>query len=98
METYTFGGNSGSPVFFHFNQQRNPNDTGYLLAGVMKGYFQNWAEAMVIETKVTAISPQNVGIAAVIPAHYLYEILYSEELKKNRAEHDKPFLPAHTGR
>ena len=32
-------------------------------------------------------SSQNVGIAAVTPSYLLYEILFSAELKKYRADH-----------
>lgn len=84
METQVFGGNSGAPVFFYFDERRNPGGVKLMLAGVVKGFFRNWSEIQVVNTKQTSIAPENNGIAAVIPAYYLKEILYSPELTQLR--------------
>ena len=84
METDSFGGNSGSPVFFSYNQgyfARRASEskahqpffssrehTAILLAGVMKGYFPNWSPLALMNTTVTPLSQQNTGIAAITPA------------------------------
>jgi hypothetical protein len=93
LETMSFGGNSGSPVFFSQGADREsgriiigaPEIT---LAGVMRGNFNEARIGAFIQTP-NAVSPvfaQNIGIAAVTPAYLLREILYSEKLKKARAD------------
>ena len=84
METQVFGGNSGAPCFFYFDERRNPNDTKIFLAGVVKGYFRDWSEVQFVDAKQTPISSSNVGIAAVTPAYYILDILQCEELQKWR--------------
>lgn len=89
IETQSFGGNSGSPVFFYLGADREPGaiiggPPVIRLAGVMKGSFIEGEEIQVVETKLIPFSIQNVGIAAVMPSYLLQEILYSAELKKLR--------------
>jgi hypothetical protein len=84
MESQVFGGNSGSPCFFYFDERRNPNDTKLFLAGVVKGYFRDWSEVKVVETRETPISERNVGIAAIIPAYYILDILNCSTLQQFR--------------
>lgn len=88
LETQSFGGNSGSPVFFYFGPTRDP---GYmrageqaLLAGVMKGSFQEAKTIKIAETGSTPFSVENAGIAAVVPAFYLRNILYSDRARQHR--------------
>jgi len=38
------------------------------------------------------VSAQNIGIAAVTPSYLVHDILFSDELKKLRAEH--PTVPS----
>lgn len=69
VESQALDGNSGAPVFFRPNPQREPRyfrtDTPtLLLAGVLKGQFGS-------------DTSQNSGIAAVVPAFQLSEILSS---------------------
>lgn len=85
VETQSFGGNSGSPVFFYLGSTRKPGilnlgQPKLLLAGIMKGSFLKGAEIKMMETKNMPISFENVGIAAVVPAYKLHEILFSDEL------------------
>jgi hypothetical protein len=94
LETMSFGGNSGSPVFFSQGADREPGKIiigapEITLAGVMRGNFNEPRIGGFIQTP-DAMSPvfaQNVGIAAVTPAYFLHDILYSETLKKARADH-----------
>jgi hypothetical protein len=85
IEALASGGTSGSPVFFRPSLQREPGmfitdkRPTLLLAGVLKGYFGDE-------------SSQNTGIAAVVPAFQLHEILFSDEVK-NSLTSAKP-LPA----
>jgi hypothetical protein len=99
LETQSYGGNSGSPVFFSFGADRNPGSIVVgppvlKLAGIMRGSFnENRAIGFVQPAAVPPIpvSSQNIGIAAVTPAHLLYEILFSDSLKKRRSE--EPIAP-----
>ncbi len=55
------------------------------LAGIMEGTFGDAPqEIKIVEKRKTSIPFSNVGISAVIPAYKLYEVLFSEELKKKR--------------
>jgi len=92
LETMSFGGNSGSPVFFSQGADR---EAGKLyvgapeitLAGVMRGNFNEPRVGGFVQTP-NAVLPafaQNVGIAAVTPGSLLREILFSGKLKAQRA-------------
>jgi hypothetical protein len=91
LETMSFGGNSGSPVFFSQGADR---EAGRLyvgapeitLAGVMRGNFNEPRVGGFVQTP-NAVLPafaQNVGIAAITPGHLLRDILFSEKLKTLR--------------
>lgn len=91
LECSSFGGNSGSPVFFQLNPLRKPGTlviggNTIFLAGVMTGTFLNGTEIQAAETKQSLFSLQNIGISAVTPAYKLYEILFSERLVGLRKE------------
>ncbi|MBM4064642.1 MAG: trypsin-like peptidase domain-containing protein [Planctomycetes bacterium] len=90
VESQSFGGNSGAPVFFYFGLTREPDSLSkeykFLLAGIMKGCYLDAREIQVAETSKIPISLENVGIAAVVPAYRLYELLFSDELKNIRPE------------
>lgn len=93
MEAEAFGGNSGSPVFFHFNSTRIPYPGGrYYLAGILKGYFKDWSEAEIVTAKSGSYLHGNAGVALVTPAYYLDEILNCEELKNLRAATEKALI------
>ena len=94
IECQSFGGNIDSPVYFHFNALREPelirfDQPRIHLAGVMIGHFLDFSPigVGVVDEVEIPFSLENVGIAAVVPAYYLYEILFSEELKKARVDH-----------
>ncbi len=100
LETMSFGGASGSPVFFSLGIDRELGQiyAGWeiSLAGVMRGNFNEPRAGDFIETpnRVAPLFAQNVGIAAVTPAHLLREILLSDELVKQRRDH--PIVPPDT--
>jgi len=81
IETHASIGVSGSPVFFRPSPWREPRilrtDTPtLLLAGVLTGYFADEAS-------------KNSGIAAVVPASQLQEIILSDEVKDSLASGKK---------
>jgi len=89
IEAGSYGGNSGSPVFFYLGSDREPGSLIVgspilKLAGVMQGTFLDVHEIKVVETKEIPIAFSNMGIAAVVPGYKLYEILFSDELKEKR--------------
>lgn len=89
IESGSFGGNSGSPVFFHLGSDRSPGSIilgppVIKIAGVMKGSFLDVQPLMVIETAKILGAPSSMGISAVIPAYKLHELLFGDELKKKR--------------
>ena len=89
METNSFGGNSGAPVFFYLGAERNPGsimigDPVILLAGIMSGRFDEGNPIQNIETAAIPFYRSNLGIAAVVPGYKLRELLFSEELKAVR--------------
>jgi hypothetical protein len=90
METLAFGGNSGSPVFFYLGLDRLPGSLvvgapTLKMAGVVLGFFNDLEPIVAIETNSVAVAKLNSGIAAVIPAYLLHEILYGQELKAKRS-------------
>ena len=91
LECQSYGGNSGSPVFFQLSPIRKPGQINFggpmiFLAGVMSGSFLSGSELQVTETKQNIFSLQNIGIAAVTPGYKLKELLFSEELVKSRKD------------
>ena len=50
------------------------------LAGVMSGTFLDIQPIRALETARIAVAPSNMGIAAVVPAYKVMEILASPEL------------------
>ena len=99
LECQSFGGNSGSPVFFQLNPLRNPGQLSLggpviFLAGVMKGSFLTGSELQIAETDNRMFSLQNIGVAAVIPAQKLHEILFSEKLIELRKSIKKNLPPS----
>jgi hypothetical protein len=91
IESGSYGGNSGSPVFFYLGSDRIPGSLilgppMLKLAGVMSGSFQDLQPVGAVETSQVSVAPSNMGIAAVVPAYKLYELLFGEELKKQREQ------------
>jgi hypothetical protein len=89
IEAGSYGGNSGSPVFFYLGSDREPGSLLVgspilKLAGVMQGTFLDAQEIRAVDTAKAPISLSNMGIAAVVPAFKLKELLDSDALKKAR--------------
>ena len=85
IECLSFGGNSGSPVFFQLNPLRNLRKVKYLdariyLAGVIAGSY----DITEPYSQYNMLLRQNTGIAAVIPSYKLHEILFSHRVFANR--------------
>jgi hypothetical protein len=90
METMSFGGNSGSPVFFYLGADNRPGvltlgPATLRLAGIMEGYFGEYEPMEAVQTNVTPATRVNYGVAAVIPAYKIHEILYGPELEGLRS-------------
>jgi len=86
IESGSYGGNSGAPVYFYLGPDREPGSLvlgppELYLAGVMMGSFNDAKKVRQIETNSMAVSISNMGIAAVTPAHLLVELLNLVEAK-----------------
>lgn len=89
VETASYGGNSGSPVFFFLGPERGTSSfiVGsrlLKLAGIMKGFFGEKRPIQIIETSRIPVSVSNIGISAVVPSFLLYDILFSKAVEKHR--------------
>jgi hypothetical protein len=94
VETFSFGGNSGSPVFFYPSADNTPGRLNLgqqpiKIAGVMKGFFGDIEPIMLVQPtdlvpQVVPVSQSNSGIAVVIPAAHIREILHSDALERQR--------------
>jgi len=89
IESGSFGGNSGSPVFFSLGSDRKPGSLilgppVIKIAGVMMGSFLDVQPLKVIETAKIPVASSSMGISAVTPAYKLHELLFGKELKKKR--------------
>ncbi len=89
LETASYGGNSGSPVFFYLGADRQPGSLVVgppvvKLAGVMSGTFLDVEPIKAVDTARIAASQSNMGIAAVVPAYKVWEILAGRELASKR--------------
>lgn len=90
LETQSFGGNSGSPVFFYEASDPSVLRVGpsqLALAGVMRGTLERRGIVEFVPTANVPAYRQNIGIAAVTPAYQILEILNLDELVKSRADY-----------
>lgn len=90
VETFSFGGNSGSPVFFYPSADNTPGvlmvgPSPIKIAGVMRGYFsgdfqpiQMAQAASTVQGQAIPVSESNSGIAVIVPAEHIREILDAE--------------------
>jgi hypothetical protein len=97
IESASFGGNSGSPVFFYLGIDSEPGVVAVRhpilkLAGVMIGSFVEWPIVKTVETAKIEVVRSNLGIAAVVPSYLLQEILFSDELVNIRKKHTEDLL------
>ena len=94
METASYGGNSGSPVFFYAGTNQPNVYSLFTLAGVMMGSFLDVRPIVGIpQSNLVPGSQSNIGIAAVIPCYKLYEILFGADLQARRRIEVQEFQP-----
>jgi hypothetical protein len=98
MEAFSFGGNSGSPVFFYPSADNLPGTLALgprpiKIAGVMRGFFGDFEPIQLLQKQTSAqdqpgqkipVSNGNSGIAFVVPAKFISEILHSADLESLR--------------
>ncbi len=95
MEAFSFGGNSGSPVFFAPSPDNTPGIlvAGTLpikIAGVMKGFFGDYEQIQLLQNQAATPGPPipvsngNTGVALIVPAKFISEILHSPALEALR--------------
>jgi len=66
VETSTYGGNSGSPIFFKI--YKNNYSWYYKLGGIINGFFGNYIPLELVNTDARIPATDlNIGIAAVTP-------------------------------
>lgn len=101
MEAFSFGGNSGSPVFFYPSPDNTPGalmlgPRPIKIAGVMRGFFGDVEPIQLLQAQTAVqdqpgqkipVSSGNSGIAFVVPAKFISEILHSPELENFRKKH-----------
>jgi len=76
-DVMSFGGNSGSPVFVRTGgfQDSGPVQPKYYLLGIMQGFFPVDSPVAVETGILQGAAKENTGVAAVIPASKILEIL-----------------------
>jgi hypothetical protein len=84
LETQSFAGNSGSPVFVTVHSTAQIGRTDLRLIGVMRGTFEQNRPVEAVPNDAMSVAKQNLGIAAVIPAYLLRDILFGAPLKNFR--------------
>lgn len=80
IDTGSPGANSGAPVFFYADSTGGTAGQSVLkLAGVIQGTFGNTSQEITASRVFS-----NMGIAAVIPSYKLHELIFGEEMKRQR--------------
>jgi hypothetical protein len=94
IETQSHGCNGGSPVFISIGALQKGGsilESPFIkLAGIIKGRVNETKSGVdVIKTRIvsTCVTISNFGITAVTPSYFLDEILFSDELRRLRADH-----------
>lgn len=93
IESWSYGGNSGSPVFFYLGVDSKPGALLFgpgkvYLAGIVMGSFNRGDQIKFVPggAAPVPISVANIGISAIVPAYKLLELLSSDELKQLHGE------------
>ncbi len=90
VDTPSFGGNSGAPVFVRRRIGKEPGKPGdgeeLVLGGIMKGTFVDPKETVSVGREPAPLALQNMGLAAVVPASKLHDVLYAPEVRAARAK------------
>lgn len=89
VETTTYGGNSGSPLFSYFSPfQIHGNvivgNSQIKLAGIIKGYSGEKTPIEYVQASMNLMYTSNIGITAVVPSYLLYQILHQKSLQNLR--------------
>lgn len=89
VECQSFGGNSGSPVFFEVKAKLKKGEipigpAAVYLAGIVKGSFLSASEVQQPSSIDKLLSFENVGISAITPAFKLNEILFRTDVIEAR--------------
>lgn len=81
----SFGGNSGSPVFFKITPQhttmQNENSFRVCLGGILKGSYVDHSKIISFQD---GLSQESMAITAVTPAYKLRELLFSNDVLTHR--------------
>ena len=89
-EVTCYPGNSGSPVYVHIGMERQNGivlgGPTFKLAGVMSGYFGEPSYLNTASVSTNQFVSVNNGIAAIVPASKITEILNSPILRQQRHE------------
>jgi len=87
-DVMSWGGNSGSPVLVRMTPLRESAPlsygTRYFLLGVMQGYFSQGTEFAIDVGQIKGEAQQNTGIAFIIPADKINEVLDTPRARANR--------------
>lgn len=89
VETTTYGGNSGSPLFSYdspltINGGLNVRSSNIKLAGIIKGYAGEKTPVEYVPSSMNLMYTSNIGITATIPSYLLYQTLEGNSLKNLR--------------
>jgi hypothetical protein len=105
METSAYPGNSGSPAFFRTERSipilktvnllssKSGEHDKIILAGIVESEVRFPSDIVAPYGKVPAVALENAGVAAVVPATYIHEVLFSKDEIKNRKLLLKKFGP-----
>jgi hypothetical protein len=87
-DVHVFGGNSGSPLFVNLGGYRNGSlsfGDQYRLLGIVSGFYHEDSNLrLTVATTLTGTLEQNSGIAMIVPADELKELLDSPVLQAAR--------------
>jgi hypothetical protein len=84
-DVMSFGGNSGSPVFIRTGGDNQAfGSIQYFLLGVMQGFYSTDSKVSVQTAELNGVAKENTGVAAVIPAEKISEILESPRAVSRR--------------
>jgi hypothetical protein len=90
VEARSWGGNSGSPAFIYFPPDREMGggmvigDNPIVLLGLVHGHYEIHQEIALLGDVGSGKVPVNAGIAALIPAQKITEVLMHDELVEQR--------------
>jgi len=86
-DTFTFGGNSGSPLLVDIQRFKDNSRYDYRLLGVVSGFVNESNDfTLQVTTDYSGTVKENSGICIIVPAAELRKVLYSPELTRKREE------------